>query len=599
MASNGSPQLRNEDMGPSKQSTVPASDANPIPASDANPISTTASPPAITITASSTPASTTLMPRLKAQVEFYFCQQNLSRDMYLRNLLSHYGGVSVPLSVICNFPKVRNLCMTFNVQADSPLIMRALEGSTVAYVTPDALWISPIQPMPRLDSFAKMVPMTLGVASRSSSLSSMPEMNGQSSTPNSPVKAFNVNANSQQGQGYTNGNQQQQRIRRPTMSPRSRSHGTAQFAHAQSVPMGPGYVQQNYQYGNMPQLGKYAQPGFIYPPMQGHPHGGHGAGGSQMQYPQMYPGYTYVTTTLGPSPHKYFPPGRPVLNRASSEGPSDQMRRRNGPIPAGTGVGMARKLDGPKQMRKNKKKNGQNYDPGMQNTPGMINGTGGSNGGRSNVKIPLNRGQNEVQDSSGGAKTKRRNSTSKKSHVLNNDRVKDVSFDSKQFPALNPAKVTKEASEKPPLPIASISGYAAVLRAPSTKDGNNNGISNLIKESFDANEADISKSVNQMKLSTEGASTGTLLTEASCESLVNENHPSLKLDIEAPVVEAVKASRIVEMMKSQSPKEAKDEGALEANSKHDSGPAKDIAASPSPPLWGNKRSFIDAVRKQP
>jgi len=65
---------------------------------------------------------------------------------------------------------------------------------------------------------------------------------------------------------------------------------------------------------------------------------------------------------------------------------------------------MTRRLDGPKQIRKNKKKSGQNYDPGMQTNVGMTNG--GSNGGRINANMPLNRSQNEVSDSSGQSKGK-------------------------------------------------------------------------------------------------------------------------------------------------------------------------------------------------
>jgi len=450
----------------------------------------------------------------------------------------------------------------------------------------------------------------------------MPEINGVTAIPNSPVKPVNVNGNAngnahnKQGQGHTNGNQQQQQQQqqmmcRPTMSPRSMSLGTAQSVPiAYTLPQGmgmsvpaPGYVQYNYPYGNMPLPGKYPQPGYIYPPMQGHPPTP-GPGGSQMQYPQMYPGYTYVRTTLAPGPHKYFPSGPPVLNRARSVGgPYDNTQRRNGP-PAG----MTRRLDGPKQIRKNKKKSGQNYDPGMQTNVGMTNG--GSNGGRINANMPLNRSQNEVSDSSGQSKGKRR--INKKNRDGNNDRLKDVSFDSNQFPALNPTKV-KEALEKPP--VAAISGYAAVLRAKNKgsppKDWCDSGITNLTKNDFDADEADISKSTGEMNLSTEGSAltgTRTLLTEASSENPVNENHVSLK-PVTVPV-EAVKASEItaeiVEKFQSPTPKEAEDEGALESNSKPGSVEkvdpllAKDFEASPSPPsAWGNKRSFIDAVRKQP
>lgn len=96
-----------------------------------------------------------LLSRLRAQIEFYFSPQNLSRDNYLRSVLYHYGGAAAPLSVIASFPKVRELVSTTlgapNAPADPSLLMRALEGSGIVAVTPDALWISPLLPMPPME----------------------------------------------------------------------------------------------------------------------------------------------------------------------------------------------------------------------------------------------------------------------------------------------------------------------------------------------------------------------------------------------------------------------------------------------------------------
>ena len=97
---------------------------------------------------SSTPESI-LLGRLRAQLEFYFSPQNLARDVYLRNLISGYGCNAVPLSIIANFPKVRSLC---SGQIDLPLLKRAVEGSGVVHVTNDAIWISPLMPIPPLDA---------------------------------------------------------------------------------------------------------------------------------------------------------------------------------------------------------------------------------------------------------------------------------------------------------------------------------------------------------------------------------------------------------------------------------------------------------------
>jgi len=88
-----------------------------------------------------------LLNLLRNQLEFYFSPQNLSRDVYLRNLLNMYGGTAVPLSIIANFPKVRELC---SGQIELQLLLRAVEGSKVVSVTSDAMWISPLLPIPPL-----------------------------------------------------------------------------------------------------------------------------------------------------------------------------------------------------------------------------------------------------------------------------------------------------------------------------------------------------------------------------------------------------------------------------------------------------------------
>jgi len=59
-----------------------------------------------------------------------------------------YGGTAVPLSMIANFPKVRELCQG---HTDLQFLMRAVEGSTVVSVTSDAMWISPLLPIPPLE----------------------------------------------------------------------------------------------------------------------------------------------------------------------------------------------------------------------------------------------------------------------------------------------------------------------------------------------------------------------------------------------------------------------------------------------------------------
>ena len=659
MASNiAQQQLQNETKAVSEQTAAPAH------VNIANPVTPPAAAGAVPIL-----IPEALKARLRAQVEFYFGQQNLSRDMYLRNCLLQYGGAAVPLSVICNFPKVRDLCMSYNVPAEPPLVMHALERSTIAYVTPDALWISPMQPLPPINATAKMRPAQLGTALRSLSISSMPDVNvnvninGNSSPPSSPSRSATApgDPNSQpiqgrgQGQGLANGSHQQrhQQNGRPAMVARSQSHSGH---YGQSVPMGrqlpqgmpgpaQGYLPYNYPYLNMP------QPGYMYPPaMQGR---GPPPGASQIQYQQMYPGYTYVSTSVATGPHKYFNPGRPVLHRgisansATRSGPYDNLQRRNGP-PMNSGVPGARRPDGStvpgpagpghdfagqKLPRKNKKKGGQNYDSGMQHMSGMAskgqNGqltpqeeesSGGGHLGGGNTNMPRNRSQNEMSDSSGG-KVKRKNNKSK-TREGSNDRRKDVSFDVNQFPALNPTNA-KESAEKPP--VAAMSGYAAVLLANKTSPQKGAHDMDSIYDTGNAAKpvdeaAHLSKSVNAMNLSSEdtkipqgsnpGAVVVGVLTGSPLPSTSSESHVSVT---RASVVEAVKVADTraeildkVEIVEVPTPKETKDEGTSEAKSKAgsvgtvDESSGKESAAPAAPSVaWGNKRSFIDVVRKQP
>lgn len=97
-------------------------------------------------------ADAVLLARLRAQVEFYFSAQNLARDTFLRSLLSsteHIGAV--PVEIIANFPKVRELyaasigVLPPNVAppADPRLVNAALEDSQVVVISEDGKWISP------------------------------------------------------------------------------------------------------------------------------------------------------------------------------------------------------------------------------------------------------------------------------------------------------------------------------------------------------------------------------------------------------------------------------------------------------------------------
>jgi hypothetical protein len=92
-----------------------------------------------------------LMQQLQAQVEFYFCSQNLANDKFLQDQLSqteHLGAV--PIQVICSFRKIRQLySFAANVPvemmppADPTMLRMALENSSVLSISHDGMFVIP------------------------------------------------------------------------------------------------------------------------------------------------------------------------------------------------------------------------------------------------------------------------------------------------------------------------------------------------------------------------------------------------------------------------------------------------------------------------
>lgn len=92
-----------------------------------------------------------LLARIRAQVEFYFSQENLARDTFLSSILERNDN-AVPVETIANFPKVRELYAIgrlgmMNIPrsqmppADPSLLAQALEGSQVVTVSNNGQWI--------------------------------------------------------------------------------------------------------------------------------------------------------------------------------------------------------------------------------------------------------------------------------------------------------------------------------------------------------------------------------------------------------------------------------------------------------------------------
>lgn len=590
----------------------------------------------------------TLMAQLRFQVEFYFSPKNLSRDTYLRNLLSQYGGATVPLSVICNFPKVRNICTNFNVPADPHLVMRSLEGSTIVYVTPDAAWISPMLPLPPLDPNVNLRPVSLGLAGRSLSVSSMPDMSGRPSAPGSPVKTGNGTA---QQQGSTSTSGVNGSPPRPAIVDRSQSHSgpvhytpTIPISHplTHGIPVAaPGYAHAtyNYPFRNVPPPpGNYPQAGYVYPPMQGHPSL---SGAAAMQYPQIFPGYTYVGTTVATGPHKYFQPGNPVLVRGSSANsgrpaPHDGNQKKTGqPSTGGSAGGRNNKSDGAKQSRKVRNRKGVNEQTGASTANLTRRGSKDqlkqldnavSSGNKETTKMTRNRSQNDMSDSSGGAQTARRKNKNKNKVDETMERREDVTFDVNQFPALSPSSPVKakDGSEKPP--IAVISGYAAALLAKNKVTANQNE-DDAKKDvaSVDQDNTGVVKGVADIKLNAQESKSSVSPKAATNEersgsgtSDVSNPNVSDKVTRNSTKATNDTALSVKKNAKSQIETESeklamngpitKDSGnvsavesKVESTSVQSASPPLEKHASTPPaplPTWGNKLSFIDVVRKQ-
>lgn len=96
-----------------------------------------------------------LFHRLRTQVEFYFSPHNLSRDTYLRSMLTNTDApdevsprpmqLMTPTSNILNFPKVKNIMSGAESMPESlhMVLKIALEGSAVVTMSTDGQWIGP------------------------------------------------------------------------------------------------------------------------------------------------------------------------------------------------------------------------------------------------------------------------------------------------------------------------------------------------------------------------------------------------------------------------------------------------------------------------
>lgn len=93
-----------------------------------------------------------LRQQIRSQVEFYLSSENLSRDKFLTSILAQYNG-NVPIQVIANFPKMRELYTSAYfrqfvpahaaVPADEHVVMRAVAESHAVQVV-QGQWLVPV-----------------------------------------------------------------------------------------------------------------------------------------------------------------------------------------------------------------------------------------------------------------------------------------------------------------------------------------------------------------------------------------------------------------------------------------------------------------------
>lgn len=134
-----------------------------------------------------------LLQQLKAQVEFYFCPENLANDKFLQSQLNateHLGAV--PIQVICSFRKIRQIYNFATIGTHIPVDMTppvnpyvlflALHGSTVVSVSHDGMWIQPKT-------------ATLGEAKQDNTAATVETPTTLSSTASSPSTASSSDSN--------------------------------------------------------------------------------------------------------------------------------------------------------------------------------------------------------------------------------------------------------------------------------------------------------------------------------------------------------------------------------------------------------------------
>jgi hypothetical protein len=559
----------------------------------------------------------TLRTRLRTQIEFYFSPQNLARDTYLRNMLAAYGGAAVPLSVIASFPKVRNLCASelgmvhSNIPADPRLLMNVLDGSQIVAVSPDAVWISPLLPIPPLDPTVKVrpVPSTTGsvppyapdmrppppqplntLVIRDMPVDMKPDKvmemftSGEIVPQNAKVDAGNVwyvsFSSEEDAQQILQSNQELNieghDIHVSLASVSHQPHMMPNYYAANPMPqmvsmpqqqgMNPGYI-YNYPYRPMPPSN--GSSGYYMYPNLGHGH--------PMQYQHMYPGggIPPYRANVGQQPFFQSGMGRPVGNQVPFYNEKHKMRHStsNGKEhPEGNTPSRNNKYD-----KKTMSSNGME-----QNIVGQSRGSFKSRDGNSSKGLNRTKSQNEMSDSSGGEKkkNKRKNNSRKRDHDRRNE---EVTLNVNDFPALSSGK---DDLEKHSSYSSGFSGYAsALLRRSNEKriieEEEEEKAVERIKE-LTITDKDPGHSSNSV---TEDVSSNPQDTTASKKESIVEGNGHVQ---NGPIP-------------NQKTSHGSSATSMNTNNAIDTNNASKVSeiehSNTPPPTWGSKRSFIDVVKK--
>ncbi|GFH61710.1 hypothetical protein CTEN210_18186 [Chaetoceros tenuissimus] len=585
--------------------------------------------------------------KLRKQIEFYFSTQNLLKDQYLRNIMMQYGGSFVPLVVICQFPKVMRLCESFNLAVDPFMILRVMEGSSVVFVTMDAVWIGIRHPVgqgvvggqgvvqggPPQPQGQPSLPMPTGPV-RATSLGVMPNpMNNVAGTNSTPAAgtptlvsppsttaattptttttttgkdtptSHTTSASNESSPSSSSLPQNHQTSHTDTTAAAVPVHPTSSqtppvpVSPSRNVPR-PNLQMRSHTTGQFTRMHPYN----MYPPNHGHTHG----------HPMMRPPAGGMVPP--PPPPQYYgnvmmPPmrgnvrymqGYTYVGSTMSSMPGYKYfhpNQNNGtgrpPVVMG-GNSVASGNSGGNQSGGNH--SGENQRDNRGNHGGMPKSSSTSNLSKNNRENGTRKSMDKKKKKEKG--TRNTNDTKKK-------KKKDVNLDVNHFPALGGGK--KEEEKKVVVPV--VSGYAAALLAKKEKKAQDvSGNSDVVTASEETSVQELEKQVSAMSMENDAIAVGALTGSPvkishdgvdGTEKTMPQSKKIESIEIDGPTPKEAALPQKSEALDGKVDSVAVQQDA-KTPSTETSAPVSSSSNSPPPPAaWGGKRSFIDVVKKQP